>query len=627
MPVVLDGAVTAGGRGGRASSFPFAQRSTLDNARSTAALLPLMRGPPLLLPLLLLLRCGSSASAPPLAAPPAIGITSCEPCNASDARQDFVLTTAGATCCLALSRGGPAPSPAPPAPPPGEEPCRGHLVEVSAGRIRIGVCVGDMHNNATYLSSLSTLSGSPPRWSGSVLMPVGISPEYHGISPEQTYDSMLSTTSVEVVDSAGKRTWNAAKGGRVTHVNASSVEVSDVQLRSPSSPVVVAEETWRITAMQSGAIVWELERTWMADVQLCADRFPALLLVKGIWSMFDSTQVMNMSSGAGFASAPDPTAGSGVWFEAIYPQHKRQLLRQSPTGAQIEMEIAAHTNFSLATAMLGAGGARPGDDVRRVSAWQWIGGPTAVGATTVNRESGCDVWDLGQAQPPQAAGRATTVGPVQPSLTQRLTLSVPPMPEPSTTTLASAVTPAFHLRTGDAELDRRAAEFATVFMMPRGGVYGNSAYSISCLHELSLLPQIMGVFGGEQLGGFGEGQTHTSANDVMATQLRLFAETALHDANAYLYMRHDWGGYENNTIRDQVPHFLLAFWYHSVNTGDKQLVRDCWPAIEKVVHYLLNDMRMEADGIPTVPGVSGLPHGYDSPVCTDPHQHICPSNW
>jgi uncharacterized protein (DUF608 family) len=120
---------------------------------------------------------------------------------------------------------------------------------------------------------------------------------------------------------------------------------------------------------------------------------------------------------------------------------------------------------------------------------------------------------------------------------------------------------------------------------------------------------------------------HTTANDVMATQLRLYSKTALHDANAYLYMRHDWGGFENNTIRDQVPHFLLSFWYHSVNTGDKQLVKDCWPAIEKVVGYLLHDMRMEADGIPTVPGVSGLPHGYDSPVCTDPNQKICPSNW
>jgi hypothetical protein len=228
-----------------------------------------------------------------------------------------------------------------------------------------------------------------------------------------------------------------------------------------------------------------------------------------------------------------------VWFEAIYPHHTRQVMRQSPTGAQLNMEIAAHTNFSLAVAMMGAGGKRAGDDVRRVSAWQWIGGPIAVGATTTSRDSGCDVWDLGKTQPPQAPGKATHVAPTQPSLRQRLTISLPPIPSPSETALASGMIPAFHLRTGDPELDRQTHEFATVFMMPRGGVYGNSAYSISCLHELSLLPQILGVFGGEKLGGFGdESQMHTSANEVMATQLRLYAETALHDANAYLYMRY-----------------------------------------------------------------------------------------
>lgn len=58
--------------------------------------------------------------------------------------------------------------------------------------------------------------------------------------------------------------------------------------------------------------------------------------------------------------------GAGVWFEAIYPHHKRQVMRQSPTGVQLNMEIAEHTNFSLAVAMMGAGGKRAGDDVRRV---------------------------------------------------------------------------------------------------------------------------------------------------------------------------------------------------------------------------------------------------------------------
>lgn len=166
------------------------------------------------------------------------------------------------------------------------------------------------------------------------------------------------------------------------------------------------------------------------------------------------------------------------------------------------------------------------------------------------------------------------------------------------------------------------------FLMPRGGVYGNSAYSISCLHELSSHPQLLGCFGNESIGGFGA-YKHTSVHDVMRAQLLLFCSTAIPDIDqqAYLYMRHDWGGYENNTIRDQVPHFLLAFWYHAVNTGDKALVNQCWPAVERVANYLLHDMRMSQDALATVPGVTGLPGGYDPPVCTDPNQHICPSNW
>lgn len=220
------------------------------------------------------------------------------------ARRISTVSGSGGTCCLAVSSGNPPPPP----PPAGAQPCGGRLVTISAARIRVGVCVGDRHNNATYLSSLSTLSGTPPSWSGSVLMPVGGMSDG---SPEQVYDSMLSTTSAEVVDGAGKRTWNAAKGGRVTLINASSVEVTSVQLRSPTS-AAIAEETWRITATHTGEIVWELNRTWVADVHVCADRFPALLLMTGIWSMFDSGQVMNMSSGAGFASAPDPTTNAGA---------------------------------------------------------------------------------------------------------------------------------------------------------------------------------------------------------------------------------------------------------------------------------------------------------------------------
>jgi hypothetical protein len=66
--------------------------------------------------------------------------------NATTKRISTV-TGAGAVCCLS---GGSAPPPAPPAPPPAtEQPCRGQLTEIVSARLRLGVCVGDAHNNAT----------------------------------------------------------------------------------------------------------------------------------------------------------------------------------------------------------------------------------------------------------------------------------------------------------------------------------------------------------------------------------------------------------------------------------------------------------------------------------------------
>ena len=83
--------------------------------------------------------------------------------------------------------------------------------------------------------------------------------------PEQTFDSYLSTTSVEVVDTHGVRSWHAAKGGRVTQVNSSAVRVSDVQLRAPGASAPVASETWLIAATVGGEIAWELERTYVSS--------------------------------------------------------------------------------------------------------------------------------------------------------------------------------------------------------------------------------------------------------------------------------------------------------------------------------------------------------------------------
>eukprot|EP01045_Picozoa_sp_COSAG04_P035567 COSAG04_NODE_8268_length_998_cov_1.813126_1_plen_300_part_01 len=152
----------------------------------------------------------------------------------------------GTTCCL--TGAGPAPPPAPtPTPPvPGVQPCRGELAEIASSRLRIGVCVGDETvSNATYLSYLNTRTGSSSTWSENVVMAVG---SLASNGPEQTFGSMLSTTSVEVVSSAGARLWHAAKGGVLSRLNSSAIVVSGVELRPPNVATPTAVETRRITA-------------------------------------------------------------------------------------------------------------------------------------------------------------------------------------------------------------------------------------------------------------------------------------------------------------------------------------------------------------------------------------------
>ena len=68
-------------------------------------------------------------------------------------------------------------------------------------------------------------------------------------------------------------------------------------LRGPAVPGVHAPEI-RVLKLQN-------------RINDLGDRFPSLLLTKGIWSMFDSEQVMNMSSGVASALR----GGGSMWSE------------------------------------------------------------------------------------------------------------------------------------------------------------------------------------------------------------------------------------------------------------------------------------------------------------------------
>ena len=62
-------------------------------------------------------------------------------------------------------------------------------------------------------------------------------------------------------------------------------------------------------------------------------------------------------------------------------------------------------------------------------------------------------------------------------------------------------------------------------------------------------------------------------------------------------------------IHDQIGHFLCAFYFHAVNTGDAALITDAWPALMAVVGYVEGAMHAATDGIATTPApADGRPH-------------------
>ena len=145
-------------------------------------------------------------------------------------------------------------------------------------------------------------------------------------------------------------------------------------------------------------------------------------------------------------------------------------------------------------------------------------------------------------------------------------------------------------------LEAACARMASSFNMWAGNVFGNSPSSIVCLHEMSFFPLIQGVFGG------------TGGHVALQSELKMFAAHAVR-ADGFVYPRWGFDAYDAMPIHDQLPHFLLAFYYHAINTGDKAFIVSVWPALLKVIGYLDEAMLFATTDLAnTPPPASGLPN-------------------
>ena len=159
------------------------------------------------------------------------------------------------------------------------------------------------------------------------------------------------------------------------------------------------------------------------------------------------------------------------------------------------------------------------------------------------------------------------------------------------------------LTTGDDALDKNFNILGAIFNMWSGNILGNSPASVVCLHEMSFFPMVQSVFHAPKDGP-------DSVHSAMKSQLLMFAQHA-QKSNGFIFPRWDGHSWEDGCIHDQMAHFILAYYYHVRNTGDKEFLLRVWPSLNRAMEYVLGPDGMGMggrEGLATTPCASGLPH-------------------
>jgi len=354
----------------------------------------------------------------------------------------------------------------------------------------------------------------------------------------------------------------------------------------------IAREVWDF-GLDGDEFYWSIQREFLREARIIADRFPALILrttasepaapggparshfteIAGFLDL--AAQIEGQSKGAtGFPE--------GSWFEVISPGQRElakvasgqpgplawlhwsnlfykpkavaaQLIALSPSGLGLQS--------LLATGSLSY--AKPASD-GTVDA-------VAIGAETVDRARGVEVRKKGTKQKQQ----------------WMLKLGV---------NLGAAP---FDLSLPDEELAAHARSLAAVHNQWMGWIFGNNPASVSILHEMGWYPMIQGLY-----------SIPRAATAALEKQLLFFADTGV-EPNGYVWPRWSVGGYYKVTwgnLHDQIPHFILAMYFHALNTGSRSFLQRVMPTVDRVAEYLLA-LDRDHDGVVEIPQTSGMADG------------------
>jgi hypothetical protein len=376
------------------------------------------------------------------------------------------------------------------------------------------------------------------------------------------------------------------KGGE-TEEEVQWLRIDEILLGPTDDPV--ARERWDVE-LDGDEFRWSIERHFLRDARVVADRFPALVLrttaseptAPGGPARSHYTEIagflnldMQIQAKAGFPE--------GSWFETVSPGSKELVeAANGPDGkalawlhwSDISYKPKAMTRQFIALSPSGLGleslldtgsfsYAKPASD-GTVDA-------VAIGAEAVDRTRGIELRKKGTKQKQQ--------------WTLRLGVNLGAAP--------------LDLSLPDEELTALARSFAAVHNQWVGWIFGNNPASVSIPHEMGWYPMIQGLYA-----------IPRGATAAMEKQLLFFAETGV-DPNGYVWPRWSVGGYYKVTwgnLHDQIPHFILAMYFHALSTGEKTFLRRVMPTLDRVAEYLLA-LDRDHDGVVEIPQTSGLADG------------------
>jgi hypothetical protein len=426
--------------------------------------------------------------------------------------------------------------------------------------------------------------------------------------------------------------YHPATAGRVLASGATSVTVGGIRLGE------TATEQWKVSLTRSDTLRWEVTRSfqkaasvhddWGVSLGLDADGatnagFTASGQVPG-WLDVGMELDRNSANAAGFRKLyPDRGGGKfqPYWY-SLESNQSNQTITFSPSGMELATEATCTIDGQPCS-------------TRFVFA-QAIDMTPSISANCQNRTPAPGVPAKDCIPEPVVCPNGDQVNGGQTQIRIGLT-SVAVRGQPTQVRKGTTMVVAWELKLrrandvaplqlqlpSDPELGRLSRRLAAQFSNPIAGWWAvtNSPASVTCLHELSWFPMAWSVLGQRPPSAAGQPSV-PSIHDAFAKQLRYYGDVS--HASPYTgasgYIQGRWGMScpENFTSFGEAnPNYILSAYYHAVNTGDKEYIKEIWGILQKTMDYITSPDGMNA-------GQTGIPYGKGT---TGRKGEWVPANW